>query len=280
MFARAGESAARAAQRFAQRAGNDVDPAHDIAELVRAAPGFAEKAGGMRIVDHGDGAVFFRQPDDCFQIGDGSVHGETAIGRDHADARAARFFQLRFQVGHVVVLVAGALRFAETDAVDDRSVIQFVADDGVFRTEQGFEQTAVGIERARIKDRVFRAEEFRQRSFQLFMNVLRAANETHAGHAEPVCIERFLRGGDERGMIGQAEIVIRTEVQNLAPTADFDVRILRRGDDALGFIKAGGTNFLEGTRELLIEFGEHGATSAKRESDAKSGEKNILRDCL
>ena len=41
------------------------------------------------------------------------------------------------------------------------------------------------------------------------MNVLRAANETYARHAEAVSIERFLGRGDEDRVISQAEVIVR-----------------------------------------------------------------------
>ena len=48
-------------------------------------------------------------------------------------------FELGLQVGHVVVLVAEASRLAQTHAVDDAGVVQFVAEDGVLLAEQRFE---------------------------------------------------------------------------------------------------------------------------------------------
>ena len=45
-------AAARAAERLAERAGQDVDAAHDAAVLVRAAPAGAHEPGRVRVVDH------------------------------------------------------------------------------------------------------------------------------------------------------------------------------------------------------------------------------------
>ena len=126
-----------------------------------------------------------------------------------------------------------------------------------FVGEQRFEQAAVGVEAGWIKNRVLGPEKFRQRGFEFLVNVLRAANETDAGHAEAVCVERFLRGGDERRMIGQAEIIVRAHVEHALAAGDLDVRVLRAGDDALGFVKALRFNFIERLRNLLFEFGEH-----------------------
>ena len=89
------------------------------------------------------------------------------------------------------------------------------------------------------------------------MQVLRAANKTDTGHAQSVTIERLLGRFDQLGMIGQAEIIVRAHVQHLFATGDFNVRVLRGSDDALGFIKSLRFYFLERLRKLLLKFGEH-----------------------
>ena len=128
----AGEAAAGAAERFAERAGNNVDPAHHPAIFVRAASSFAEKTGGVRVVDHRQRVIFFGEIANRREIRDSAVHRETAVSGDQSEARILRRAELRFQIGHVVVFVAKPLRFAEPDAVDDAGVIQFIADHRVF----------------------------------------------------------------------------------------------------------------------------------------------------
>ena len=86
--------------------------------------------------------------------------------------------QLAFQIGHVVVFVAIARSFAQADAIDDRRVVQRVGNDGIAFIEQRFEHAAVGIERRRIENSVFHAEEAGERLFKLFVHRLRATNET------------------------------------------------------------------------------------------------------
>src|SRR5262249_32260388 len=141
------------------------------------------------------------------------------------------------------------------------------------------EQSAIRIERARIKDGVFRPEEFRQRSFEFLMNVLCAANEAHTGHAEAMRIERLLGRGDESGMIGQAEIVIRTHVEDALSAGHFNLRVLRCGDDALRFVETLGTDFIECARKLLIKLFEHRATSAKEVAMQKRPRKLFVTAC-
>ena len=79
------------------------------------------------------------------------------------------------------MFVAKPLRFAEPDAVNDRRVIQFVADHGVFRAEQRFKQAAVGVEADGIKDRVFGPEKFGQAaSSSLWMSCVPQIKRTDA----------------------------------------------------------------------------------------------------
>ena len=89
------------------------------------------------------------------------------------------------------------------------------------------------------------------------MNVLRPANKANAGHAEAARVESFLRSSDQGRVIGQAEIIVCTHVKNAFAVGDRDMCVLRRSNDAFGFVEAVGTNFFERACELLIEFGEH-----------------------
>ena len=89
------------------------------------------------------------------------------------------------------------------------------------------------------------------------MNVLRAANKTHARHSKTVRLERLFRSGDQRGMIGEPEVIICAHVQHAFAAGDRDVRILRAGDHPLGFEKTLRFNFLQRLRKLFFEFSDH-----------------------
>src|SRR5437870_2366069 len=91
------------------------------------------------------------------------------------------------------------------------------------------------------------------------MDVLGAANETHARHAEAVSIEGLLGRGDERWVIGQAEVIVRAEIENALAPRDGNVCVLRRGNNPLSFVKTLRFDFIKRLRELLIKFGEHAA---------------------
>src|SRR6185312_17405259 len=101
--ASAGVAAARAAQRLAQRAGDDVHAAHDIVVFVSSPAAPAHEADGVGIVHHHQGVVFFREVTNAAKICDVTIHGEHAVGGDHFEPGLAGVLQLRLEVGHVAV---------------------------------------------------------------------------------------------------------------------------------------------------------------------------------
>ena len=86
------------------------------------------------------------------------------------------------------------------------------------------------------------------------MNVLCAADETHAGHAKTMRVERFFGSGNQRGMIGQAKIIVRAHVQHAFAAGDRYVGVLWTCDDAFGFEQALRFNFFERLAKLFFEF--------------------------
>src|SRR6056297_2831826 len=236
-----GEAAGGAAQRLAQRAGDDVHPAHHVAVLVGTAALPAEEAGGVAVVDHHQRFVFVGQIADALQIGDGAVHGEYAVGGDQAHARVLRRAQLFLQVRHVVVSVAIALRLAQTDAVYDAGVIQRVADDGVLRSQQGLEQPAVGIETGGVEDRVLGPQEVADAAFQLLVHRLGPADEAHRCHAVAVLVDGPAGRGDDLRMVGQPQVVVGAEIDDVARVAvlaHVDLGLLGPGDHPFLLVQA------------------------------------------
>jgi hypothetical protein len=63
------------------------------------------------------------------------------------------------------------------------------------------------------------AEEVGDLRLELLVQVLRAADEAHRGHAEAVAVERVLGRCDHLGVVGQAEVVVGAEVQHRRPSA-------------------------------------------------------------
>ena len=109
----------------------------------------------------------------------------------------------------------------------------------------------VGVEAGRVEDRVLAAEERADALLELAVDVLRAADEAHRGHAVAALAERVARGRQHGGVIGQAEVVVGAEVEQLAPVGERHVRALRRGDHALVLAEPGGGDLVELALELV-----------------------------
>ncbi len=123
---RGDEAAHAAAERLAERARDDLHARARAGQRGRAAPALAEMPVRMAVVDHDEGAVALGEVANFGKLRHVAVHGEDAVGGDQLEARAVSFrlLQLRFEIAHVGVGEAIALRLAETDAVDDRGVVQ------------------------------------------------------------------------------------------------------------------------------------------------------------
>ena len=225
-----------AAERFAQRARDHIHAAHHAELFVCAFAVRADEADPVAVVHEGDGAIFVGQVADGRQVGVVAIHGEHRVGGDDLEARIFGSFQLRAKVLHVAIGVAETLRLAEADAVDDRCMIERVADDGVFGAKAGFEEAAVGIEARGVEDGVVGAEKVADALLELLVDVLGSADEANRGHPEAMLGERLLRRFDHSRVVGQPEIVVRAEVDDRFSAAfpsDLDRGLLRRNDDSL-----------------------------------------------
>ena len=62
----------------------------------------------------------------------------------------------------------------------------------------------------------------REPALEFAVHGLGPADEAHRGHAVAVAVERRVRGGDDRRVIGEAEVVVGAEVQHLAAVLEAD----------------------------------------------------------
>ena len=88
-----------------------------------------------------------------------------------------------------------------------------VADDRVAIVEEGLEEATVGVEAGRVEDRVLHPQVAGKRGLELLVRVLGAADESHAGQAIAVDIERGARSRHDARVRAQAKVVIRTEIE-------------------------------------------------------------------
>ncbi len=229
-------AAARAADRLAERAGEDVHAVEDAVVLVRPAPARADHADGVRVVDHHERVVPVGEVADPIELCKVAVHREDTVGCDQPVARVRGLLELRLELVHVAVRVSQPSRLAEPDPVDDRSVVELIGDDRVPLVEERLEQTAVRVEAGAEQNRVVGAEERGELLLELPVQRLRAADEADRGHPVAPALERLVRCRDDRRMAREAQVVVRAEVEQLAPF-DVHVRTLRRGHHELGLVE-------------------------------------------
>ena len=212
----------------------------------------------MALVDHDEGVVFFGEVADFVHGGDVAVHGEDAVGGDDAESLGLGLFEALFELVHVSVGIAVAFGFAEAHAVDDGGVVEGVGDDGVLFGEEGLEEASVGVEAGGVEDGVLGVEVFGDGALELFVEVLGAADEAHGTHAVAVGVHGGFGGGDEARIVGEAEVVVGAEVEDVALGAlHFYVGALGGCDDSLVLVEAGVADALKLGLEVFFEVSIH-----------------------
>ena len=131
-------------------------------------------------------------------------------------------------------------------------MVQFVGKNRVRFAEQRFEQPAVGVEAGDVQDAVALAEVVGDRAFELFVDVLRAADEADRGEAEAPVVEAATSRRDNLRMVGQAEIVISAEVHHVL-VVNPNGRLLGRFDAAFRFVKPLGFQVVELGTQMRVQ---------------------------
>ena len=251
-----GESAYGASECLAERTREDVHLPAQVVEFGDAAARFAQHARRMALVDHHQRVVLFRQSADPIERCGVAVHREYAVGDDDAEPLGLRLLQALLQFAHVGIGVAVTHGLAQTHAVDDRSMVQRIGDDGVLLRKERFEHAAVGVEAGGVENRVLRTEIVGDNLLQLLVDVLAAADEAHRRHAVAAGIHCFLRRLDQPRIVRQSEVIVGTEVEHL-PTCNLDLGPLGRSDDPFPFVKPCGLDFGEFMLQVLLDFPVH-----------------------
>ena len=74
------------------------------------------------------------------------------------------------------MFVPELLSLAQSDAVYDGRVVEFIWDDGILGSEQNLENASVGIEARGVQDSILATVELRDFRFKLLQNNLKALN--------------------------------------------------------------------------------------------------------
>ena len=212
--------------------GEEVDSSLDTAVFGSTSTGLAEETSGVGFIDPDEGVVLVSEVADLLQRSDITIHGENTIGDNAAVTTVLGFNEAALEISHVHVVVSESLGLAETDTIDDGSVVQLVGDDGIFSGEESLEETTVGIEAGRVEDTVFHTVELGNQGFEFLVNIGGTADETDRGKTESMSVEGVLGSLDQILAVSQTEVVVSAEVEDLfVSTLNTDFSGLFGGDD-------------------------------------------------
>src|SRR5450432_398832 len=113
-------------------------------------------------------------------------------------------------------------------------MIELIRYNGIRFTKQGLKNASVGIESRHIQNSVLHSEEFRNLLFQLFMDILGAADKTYTAETISPFIQYLMSSPDHLGMGRKAQVIIRAEIQDFAPVHN-DFCPLFTGKHPFGF---------------------------------------------
>ena len=165
----------------------------------------------VRIVHHHAGIIFLRQRTYLRQFADVAAHGEYSV-RDNQFACVLRDgLELPLQILHVRMAIAQYFRETQTAGIVDRSMVLAVIEDIVVLAADSGDDSEVGLEARRNGHTLFVPREFRQLFLQLQVQVQGTVQETAAGDACTVFVQRLMTGFDNRLVLCETEVVIRTQ---------------------------------------------------------------------
>ena len=203
---------------------------------------FTDEPDSVGVVDHNHGTILFGEVTDLRQRGNKPVHRENAVGGDHDVPAVLRSLQLGLKIGHVLVTVTEALGLAQPDPIDDRGMVKLVGNNRVVSAEKDLKKSAVGVKAGRVKNGVpvvgiIGVKELGDGSLELLVEGLGATNKPHRGHPKAPFIESPLGSLNEHRGISQTEVIIRAQVNDLAPIIDGDLARLGAGQRGFSFIQ-------------------------------------------
>jgi len=124
-------------------------------------------------------------------------------------------------------------------------VIQLIGDDRVLLQGDGLKESFIRIPAGSVEDRVLGSEKGGDAFFELPVNRLRAADEADGRQSVSEIALPFCRCLGDGGMVGQSEVIVGGEHDDVAESFDVDHRSLRRFHQQLAFERAGGSHLIE-----------------------------------
>ncbi len=213
--ARAANITADGADGFAERTDLNVHPAVATGVVDGAATTRPEDAGGVRVINHHDAAVFFGEVAEGGQVGDVTVHGENTVGDEQFFAGPVfGFFEDAAAIGSVFVFENFDGGAREAAAVNDGGVVQRVGDDEIFFAEDGGHGAGVRGETGLEDDAGFDFFEGGDLLFEREVALHGAGDGAYGAGADAELAGGVDSGATKLRMRGEAEIIVGAEVDD------------------------------------------------------------------
>ena len=126
---------------------------------------------------------------------------------------------------------AQELALGEQAAFDNAGVVALVAEHVFAFADQRADDAEVDLETGAVEQHGLLVDQFGQGRFQLQVDVQRAVQEPRAGAAGAVFLHRRPGGLLDLGMVGQAQVAVGTQHEDLLALDD-DLGVLRGGNGA------------------------------------------------
>jgi hypothetical protein len=215
---RAGDIAAKAAERLGERPFDHVDPAHGAIALADAAAARSVHADGVHFVDIGHRAVTFGEIADAVDRRGIAVHGIEALEHDQLGPAGIGRSEQLFEVGHIVVTENLLLAVRLAHALDHRIVIPGIRQDEAVRhlPREGGDSGLVGdVARSEYEGR-FLAVQVGEFALEFDERVIGAGNIAGAAGAGSHPRRGLDHGADHFGVLAHAEVVVRAPDHDVA----------------------------------------------------------------
>ena len=192
-----------------------------------AAPAAPQDPLSVRVVHRDHRTELLGGLHDLRQPGDIAVHREHAVRDDQSASRLGGMFpELRPKILDVGVPVAQGPRLGEPAGIDNRGVVQRVAEDQVSLARHGRHHGKVAAEAGLHGDGGLGALESSQLPFELQMNVHRPRDGADGPRTDPITVDKLSGPCTDARIVGQPKVIVGAEVQ--VPLAvDLDPGTLR-----------------------------------------------------
>ena len=240
----AADESAEGAQGLAPGGHEDVDAVVDAKVFGGSPARGAQDAGGVGVVHHQDGVVGACEFDQVGQGREVSVHAEEAVGDDQTPAETGFAGEQVAEVVDVAVAVDVGHRAGEPAGVNDAAVVEPVTEDGVLSADKGGDCAQVGHVAGGKDEGRPGAEETGEAGFKVAVGGHAARDEAGGGGAQAAGAEGGGGGVFEHGMVGQTQVVVRTEEEEV-PAVDVHAGALGAFDETRGAVEAAGLEVVQ-----------------------------------